>query len=123
MGRQMSLTPTSPVASQMGHRIEDSLHAPESRDGDASIQAPTDHEAGDGGWYSRNVDTLSVRRGRTGRRKADVSERSCPARDGRDRQPWIICGMDRTMTAARTHAGEVSLACSGLPMTSICSTR
>jgi pheromone shutdown protein TraB len=27
MRRQMSLTP-SPVASQMGHRIEDSLHAP-----------------------------------------------------------------------------------------------
>src|SRR5947207_12405014 len=72
-------------------------------DDDAFIQAPADHEARNGGGSSRNVDTLSVRRGRTGRRKADVSERSCPARDGGDRQPWIIRGMDRTMTAVRTH--------------------
>ena len=51
----------------MGHRIEDSLDAPgEGRDGDAFVQAPADHETRNGGGYSRNVDTLSVRRGRAG---------------------------------------------------------
>ena len=68
--------------------------------GDAGIQAPADHEAGNGGGCSRGVDTLSVHRGRTTRRKVDVSERSCPPRDGGYRQHRIVCGMDRKMTAA-----------------------
>src|SRR5450759_1578146 len=78
--------------------------------GDAGIQAPADHEAGDGVGSSRNVDTLSVRRGRTSRRKADVSQRSRAARDGGDRQRGIVRGMDRAMIAARPVTGEVLLA-------------
>src|SRR5450759_1523563 len=94
----------------IGQRIEiRSTRDGEGGDGDACIQAPADHEAGDGGGYSRNVDTLSVRRGRTSRRKADVSQRSRPARDGGDRQRGIIRGMDRAMTAARARTGELLL--------------
>src|SRR5215510_12847521 len=90
------------MSRHMTDTIEDSLDARmEGSDGDAGIQAPADHEARNGGRDSRNVDTLSVNRGRTGWRKAAVSERSCSACDGGDRQRRIVCGMDRAMNAER----------------------
>lgn len=71
------------------------------------IQAPADHETGDGREHSRDVDALSVRRRSTRRCEVDVPKRSRPARDDSDRQRGIVCRMDRPMTEARPVAGEV----------------
>jgi len=79
--------------------------------GHPGIQAPADHETGDRGEHSGDVDALSVRRRRTGRCEVDVPQRSRPASDDGDRQRGIIRGMDRAMTAAGKNADAQARAC------------